>query len=295
VHCLIGPDRFALVVAGGPTILWEFAGCEHRSRGLIGVDELRPAPSVSAKKSVRYRDEVERFADEIVALLDRDGPSGASLATDRIGPVVVDALRERGIEVADGTLPIQLPMAVKQPAEVDAMRAAMVATEAATHAVCRAIEPGRTEQEVWAEFHRALIAAGGEFAVARLLQAGERTFPYFREASAHVLDDGDLVCFDMDAVGSHGSSVDCSRTSACGPSGPTPRQRELFTIAKEQLDHNAAPSRPVCRSRSSPAARSRCPSRSVATATTSWHTDSGSPAVIPTCRASTTARTRCRG
>lgn len=240
VHGLTGPDRFALVIAGGPAILWEFAGCEHLSRGLVGVDEVREAPGVSAKKSLCYRDDVVRFADEIVGLVDHHGSRDLPLAIDRIDVAVVDALRERGIAVTDGTLPMQLAMAVKQPAELDAMRAAMAATEEATHAVRRAIEPGRTEQEVWSEFHRALIAAGGEFVVARLLQAGRRTFPYFREASGHVLADGDLVCFDTDAVGSHGYSVDFSRTFACGSSEPTRRQRDLFALAEEQLDHNAA-------------------------------------------------------
>jgi Xaa-Pro aminopeptidase len=240
VHGLTGPDRFALVVAGGPAILWEFAGCKHLSCGLPGVDEVRSAPAVSAKKSLLYADEAVGFAREVADLLDGNGVIAGTLALDRIDVAVVDALRERSLGLSDGTLPMQLAMAVKQPAEIDAMRAAMAATEQATDVMRRTIAPGRTEQEVWAEFHRALIAAGGEFVVARLLQAGERTFPYFREASDHVLGDGDLVCFDTDAVGSHGYSVDFSRTFLCGPAGPTSRQLELHAIAREQLEHNAA-------------------------------------------------------
>ncbi len=239
VHGMTGPDRFALVVPGGSSVLWEFAGCEHLSSHLPGVDELRSAPAVSAKKSMMFRDEIDRFAAEIHDLVTTRAHPGRPLAIDRIDSGVVDAVRLRGIDIVDGTRPLQLAMAVKQPSEVVAMRSAMRATISATESMRAAIAPGRTEQEVWAEFHRALIAAGGEFVVTRLLQAGARTFPYFREASSHRMDDGDLVCFDTDAVGSHGYSVDFSRTYLCGSSEPTPRQLELHALARAQLDHNA--------------------------------------------------------
>ena len=240
VHGLTGPDRFALVVVDGANVLWEFAGCEHLSSHLPDVDELRSAPAISAKKSMYWRDEVVAFAGDVLDALASRGLSGELLAVDRVDAALVDELRRRGIELADGTEPVQVAMAIKQPAEIVAMRAAMACTTTAAETMWSAIEPGRTEQEVWAEFHRALIAGGGEFVVTRLLQSGERTFPYFQEASAHVLGDGDLVCFDSDAVGAGGYSVDFSRTFACGPQDPSARQLELHRIALDQLRHNAA-------------------------------------------------------
>jgi Xaa-Pro aminopeptidase len=240
VHGMTGPDRLALVVADGPTVLWEFAGCEHLSEGSVGIDEVRSVPSLSAKKSVMYLDEATSFAHEVVELCRRFLGDDRRVAIERLDPPVVDAIRAKGIVVLDATEPMQQAMSIKQPAEIDAMRAAMAMTEAATTDLERAIEPGRTEQEVWAEFHRTLIALGGELVVTRLLQAGVRTFPYFQEASDHVMHAGDLVCFDTDAVGLHGYSVDFSRTFLCGDGDATSRQRELHALALEQLLHNAA-------------------------------------------------------
>ena len=244
VHNLTGPDRLALAFVDGPTVLWEFAGCEHLWRGHGGIDEIREAPGLNAKKTPNFRAEAAAFAREISNRCAEQLGDDRRLAVEALDAPVTDALRTNGLEIGDATWPMQTAMAIKQPAEVEAMRQAMDITEAATTQLHSAIEPGRTEQEVWAEFHRALIAGGGELVVTRLLQAGVRTFPYFQEASDHRLAAGDLVCFDTDAVALHGYSVDFSRTFLCGEVEPTERQRFLHHLAIEQLEHNAANLRP---------------------------------------------------
>jgi Xaa-Pro aminopeptidase len=237
VHGMTGPDRLALVRIDAATVLWEFAGCEHLSRGAPGVGDLRLAPSLSAKKAPDFHEQCAAFAREVGALLDGSSPL---LAIERLDPPVTDALRAVGMELRDATTVMQEAMAIKQPAEIDAMRASMVVTERAAADMEAAVVAGRSEQEVWAEFHRSLIAGGGELIVTRLLQAGERTFPYFQEASDHRLADGDLVCFDSDTVGMHGYSVDFSRTFLCGDGEATAEQRGLYRLAREQLEFNAA-------------------------------------------------------
>ncbi len=235
VHGLTGPDRFVAVVADGPIVLWEFAGCEHLWSGHHGFDEMRLSPALSAKKSPTYEHEAARFAAEL-----RDLIPSARVAVERFDTPVVCALERAGFAVSDAVEVVQRSMSIKQPAEIDAMFAAMAITQVATGELEAAIRPGLTEQEMWAEFHRALVAAGGELVVARLLQAGARTFPYFQEASGHQCAEGDLVCFDTDAVGPGGYSVDFSRTFLCGDVEPTTQQQFLYGLAKEQLDHNAA-------------------------------------------------------
>ena len=37
------PMRYALILASGPAIMFEFKGCEHLNIGLPGIDEVRPA------------------------------------------------------------------------------------------------------------------------------------------------------------------------------------------------------------------------------------------------------------
>lgn len=240
VHGLTGPDRLALVVAGGPAVLWEFAGCEHLVEAASFVDQIREAPGLNAKKSANHKQEAAKFADDVVELFRRHVGESGALAVEGIDLSLTDNLRAGGLALGDGVAVMQKAMSVKQPAEIAAMTTAVHITEAATAHMEAAIAPGATEQEVWSEFYRSLIAEGGELVVARLLQAGERTFPYFQEASAHMMADGDLVCFDSDAVAVGGYSVDFSRTFLCGDSNATETQRWLYALALEQLEHNAA-------------------------------------------------------
>jgi Xaa-Pro aminopeptidase len=241
IHGFTGPDRFMLLFDDGYTVLYEFAGCEHLAADLDEIDEIRLAPGITAKKTLLYKDNVDAFAHELAqSCRSRGGTSTGVLAVEKLEFPMTDALREHGLSLLDAGPTIQLAMSIKQPAEIDAIRIAMRAVEAATTELESSIAPGATENEVWAAFHRGLIAAGGEYVVTRLLQAGERTFPYFLESSDHVMQAGDLVCFDTDAMSLHSYSIDFSRTFLCGDTEPTAAQRSLYHLALEQLEHNAS-------------------------------------------------------
>lgn len=241
IHGFTGPDRFMLLFGDGHAILFEFAGCEHLAVDLPEVSEIRPAPGFTAKKTLSYPDQVAAFADEVRALCaGRLGADEARIAVEKLEFPMTDALRARGFHLLDAGPTVQMAMAIKQPAELGAIRQAMAVVESATAELERTIAPGATENEVWAAFHRGLIAAGGEYVVTRLLQAGERTFPYFLESSDHRLQAGDLVCFDTDSMSLHSYSIDFSRTFLCGDGTPTAQQRVLYGLALEQLEHNAS-------------------------------------------------------
>ena len=241
IHGFTGPDRFMLLFGDGHAILFEFAGCEHLAADLPEVDQIRPAPGITAKKTLHYPDQVAAFADEVRATCaERLGDGEDRIAVEKLEFPMTDAMRARGFHLLDAGPTVQLAMSIKQPAELGAIREAMAVVEAATAELERAVAPGSTENEVWAAFHRGLIAAGGEYVVTRLLQAGERTFPYFLEASDHRLQAGDLVCFDTDAMSLHSYSIDFSRTFLCGDAEPTAQQRVLYGLALEQLEHNAS-------------------------------------------------------
>lgn len=241
VHGMTGPDRLVFHIVGGPTVLYEWGGCEHLPVGLPTIDEVRETPGLSAKKTPLWRENIEQFANEIASDCRQHLDHGSMmLAVERLDFPVTDALRACGIDLIDATSIFQAAGMIKQPLEIEVMRYAVQRVEAATRELETRIAPGASENEVWAEFHRGLIARDGEYVVARLLQSGVRTFPYFQESSDHVLAAGDLVCFDTDAVGYLNYGVDFSRTFLCGEGSPTPIQQELYRIAVAQLEHNAA-------------------------------------------------------
>jgi Xaa-Pro dipeptidase len=240
VFGMMGPSRFLLLFADGPSILYEFAGCEHLAEGVPTVDEVHVARGITANSGPRYAAEAGRFADELAAVVRRHAGQDAVLAVERVDFGFTDLLRSRNLPLVDATGLFLEARRLKQPAELVAMREAIRRVELGVGALQRATRPGATEVEVWAAFHHDLIATEGEYVSTRLLQSGPNTFPYFQEAQNRRLEDGDLVCFDTDAIGYGGYAVDLSRTFLCGSVEPTDRQRVLYRRAYEQLQHNAA-------------------------------------------------------
>ena len=68
IHGFTGPDRFMLLFQDGYTVLYEFAGCEHLAADLPEINEIRPAPGITAKKTLLYADQVQAFANELFAV-----------------------------------------------------------------------------------------------------------------------------------------------------------------------------------------------------------------------------------
>ncbi len=235
VFSLMGPFRFALILTNGAVILWEFAGCEHLVTDNPVVTDVRPAPGISPIWGASYSTEIASFINDIVELLGDD----RRIAIEGFDIPVIDAIRDGGLEVSDSTGIFSLARLIKQPFEIDVMREAVSRVEIAAASLEAAITPGVSEIEVWSEFHRHLIATDGEYISTRLFQSGPRTFPYFQEASPRLMQSGDMVCFDTDALGYMNYAVDFSRSFLCGEGSATPAQKSLYRLAYEQLHHNA--------------------------------------------------------
>ncbi len=235
VFSMMGPSRFALVTAG-TVVVWEFPGSEHLAAGTL-ADEVRPAPSITPVFDPGYRAGAERLVDEVIECA---GSSDRRIAVERLELDVYDAFRRRGVEPTNATEVFAESRLIKTPGEIALMWASMTATIEAAESMRQFLRPGLTEIEIWAEFHRSLIASGGEYVSTRLAQSGPRTFPYFNEASTRVVETGDLFCLDTDAIGPMSYAADFSRTYLCGDGPPTATQTALHGAALDQLRHNAA-------------------------------------------------------
>ena len=93
VYGMMGPSRFLLVIANGPTILFEFAGCDHLSSDLVAVNEVRQTTTVTVNSGANYRVALERFAGEVAAECRRHHPDDLRLAIERVDFEFTDALR----------------------------------------------------------------------------------------------------------------------------------------------------------------------------------------------------------
>jgi len=243
------PARYLLIFADGPTILYDFFGCEHLARGLPTVDEIRPAVGLCHVSSGGQPEQAaQAFAGEIDGLvrqhlgqhLGQNPGSGREIAVDRFPFPTIDALRALGYRLRDADPVFAAARAVKLPVELPYIREAVRRVEAAAAYMEAHIQPGRTEAEIWSEFQRRLIGSEGQYVATRLMQSGPRTYPYFQECAGRRVREGDLICFDTDAIGYQDYAVDFSRTFLCGTGRPSDAQKLLYGRAREQLEWNIA-------------------------------------------------------
>jgi Xaa-Pro aminopeptidase len=243
--CTHNAVRYAFVATDGPVVLWDFHHCEHLSWHIDTVDEIRHGKAWFYYEAGEHAVERARlWAAEIADLVTAHGGGNRRLAVDKINPDGVNALAELGISVFSGEEVMEHARTVKCADELKAMRRAVAACEAAMGVMQQALQPGMTENDLWAILHAENIRRGGEWIETRLLSSGPRTNPWFQESSARVIEDGDLVAFDTDLIGPYGYCCDISRTWLAGTRRPTNEQRVLYAMAEEQIAANIAMLRP---------------------------------------------------
>ena len=244
VYSARNPARYLFVPVEGPVVLFEYAGCAHLAEGLDTVDEVRPATAISYFFTHdKLGASTERWADEIDALA-RECRTGDRIALESGTPASAFALGRRGYDVADAQAPLEQARCIKVPNELKMIRSSLRAVEEGVQHLERSISPGKTENEVWSELHRHLIATGGDYVETRLMNSGPRTNPWFSECGDRALNAGDLVALDTDVVGRHGYFADFSRTFLCGDRDPTDAQKRLYQLAYEQVQTNLRALRP---------------------------------------------------
>jgi len=233
------PSHYAMVCADGPAIDFEYKGSEHVANGIEIIDQVRPAISwFYFSAGSRIEERVERWADEIADVMREHGGGNRRLAVDKLELLGVDALRRRGLTLVEGQELTEKARCIKNGAEIELMRWTVRVCEAAMARMYERSEAGRTENEIWAELHYENIRSGGEWIETRILASGPRTNPWFQECSDYVCNEGEMLAFDTDMIGPYGYCADLSRSWPIGHVRMSNKQRELYAVAREQIEHN---------------------------------------------------------
>ncbi|NND75189.1 MAG: aminopeptidase P family protein [Ilumatobacter sp.] len=236
--------RYAWVGADGHVILWDYYNCEFLAAHSEVVDEVRPAiGSTYFLAGPRHREQAERWADELLAVIRSRAGRAPRIAIDQCHHTGYSLLEAAGVELGFGQEVMELARSIKGPDEILAMRCAVHACETTIDEMYAAMSPGMTERELWSMLHAGNIRRAGEWIETQIIASGPRTNPWMQEASSRVIENGDIVAYDTDLVGAYGMMVDISRTWICGegrgPGGePTAAQRHVHDLACEQLDRN---------------------------------------------------------
>jgi Xaa-Pro dipeptidase len=230
--------RCVFVPAAGPVTVFDYANHPYLAEDLPTVDEYRVMPSFYYfTAGSNAEDRARKFGDQIADLMAKSAGGNKRIAIDRLSHMGTDAIRSHGLEVFDGLAVAEHAREVKSAGELALMQKAIEVCEAGMASMHRAMEPGMTENALWAKLHETNIALGGEWIETRLLSSGPRTNPWFRECSMRKIEAGDMVSFDTDLIGPYGYCADISRSWICGAK-PTDEQRRLYAKAFEQIEHN---------------------------------------------------------
>jgi Xaa-Pro aminopeptidase len=237
-YFLRNSSRYFFVPTEGPIILFDYPQSYHVSLQLETIDEARPSKLVWSSVSDRDEETARPFATEIADLMSQYGGGSRKIGVDRCYHLHALALEQHGLEVEDCQGEILATRAIKTPEEIKCLQISMTGAEAAVAAVRNAIRPGITETELFAVMYHEVIRQGGEFIETRLLTSGQRTNPWFNEASGRRVRPGELVALDTETIGCYGYYSDFSRTFRCGPGRPTDYQKLLYRMAYDQVLHN---------------------------------------------------------
>ena len=232
--------RYVYVPAEGPVRLFELGGDTLFSEGLPTVDEVRPSiPFLYFLSGERQTEKTKAWAADLDAVIREHNGGNRRIAMDRVSPDGVNEMQRLGYRIVDGFQVMEDAREIKSVGEIALIRHSIAVCERAIEQMNAAMEPGVTENALWAELHRACIAGGAEWFETRMLSSGPRTNPWARECSMRVIERGDMVSFDTDLIGPYGYCCDISRSWVCD-APPTNEQRRIYAEAYAHIQHNKA-------------------------------------------------------
>lgn len=210
-----------------------------------GFDPALPDRNKRKGRPISYfygGDNLEQFAEllakDIDGFLAEIDAKNRKVAIEYVNPSITLALAKLDIEVVDGVLITERARLIKSDDEINCIRWAIAVAELGISKMLEALHPGVSELQLWGLLNYANLANNGDWHDGRMLSSGPRTNPWFQEASERKVEAGDLVAFDTDMIGPMGYFADISRTFYCRPGTPRQRQKFLYRLAMQEIEHN---------------------------------------------------------
>ncbi len=209
------------------------------------IDRSQPARSVAFfDAGDNLADNARLFARDLVDYLKEIGTDNRRVAIEYVNPSVTEACLRQGLEVVDGIAVSEKARLIKSGDELECIKWSIAVAELGIGKVREAMRPGVTELQLWGLLNYTNLANHGEWHDGRMLASGPRINPWLQEATQRQVESGDLVGLDTDMVGPLGYFSDISRTFHCGPAKPTRRQKEIYRLAVDEIEHNLQLVRP---------------------------------------------------
>ncbi|MGE4248878.1 MAG: M24 family metallopeptidase [Parvibaculaceae bacterium] len=234
------PIYYLFVPLKGPIVIH---GALHSDNELIS--EGRKAAYINFfNAGPNHAEEARRFANQIKEFLKEIGAEGGRIALEAVNPSATQALLQQGVDTIDAIPLIEYAKVIKSSDEINCIRYAVDVAQLGMSRIHKALRPGVTENALWSLLHQTNIMHDGEWFDGRALSSGQRTNPWYQDATAKQVNAGELVGFDTDMLGPYGYCADVSRTLFCYPGKPSAAQRELYRRAYDEVHANMELFRP---------------------------------------------------
>ena len=229
--------RYCVVFPDSDPVLFDLPSSSHLAKQL--VKDIRPAltPDFMAVGS-RSMEMAERWVQSIISLLLEKGISEKRVSIDRADLPLMQAAQKQKLELTNGQEIMERAKSIKSEAGVDALKKSLATAEQSVAEMRDRLQPGMRESDALAMLIEGSIRRGGEYPETRLLTTGPRTNPWFQETSDRIIENGDMLAFDTDLIGPLGFYNDISRSWVVGDKKPSDKQRTLYEIAFQQMQHN---------------------------------------------------------
>ncbi len=228
--------RWSLLTGTGDPYVWDFgsAAKHHRLHApwlktthcLAGMVGMRGAVSPKAEL-------FRRAAEEIKAILVREGVGGMPLGIDVVEPPFLFELQRLGVEVRDGQQVMLDARQIKSADEITLLNMAAAMGDGAYQDIAEALRPGIRENEIVALATKRLYEMGSDCVEAINSISGERCSPHPHNFTDRMIRPGDQAFFDI--IQSFMGYKTCYyRTFSVGRA--TPAQVSAYKKAREWMD-----------------------------------------------------------
>ena len=239
IFCSRYDSRCVFVATDGPVVLWDFGNWPWLVDGIPTITDYREIPHYSFFwGGGSSHENALQFAREVFDVVKSCAGDNRRIAVDRCALLAANVLPTTGLEIVEGQGIMEVARSMKCPEEIALIQHSIFVGETAVANMRELMEPGMTENALWAKLHETNISMGGEWIETRLLASGHRTNPWFHECSMKPMEKGEMVSFDTDMIGPYGYICDMSRSWICGESKPKPDQARLYQLANEQIHYN---------------------------------------------------------
>ena len=211
--------RYAVLPRGGEPVLFETAGSDMHNAFLDlpwMKDNIRPAMTWQWAEGA-IGEMADKMAASVFDVLKANGVEKEKIGIDQLDLPGMHAFEKAGIKVVNGWPAISRARIVKTIDEIEQLKmSASIGDAAMWHVKHEWLKPGITERQIEAKVHEFMLSRGCEIIYDIIVATGGNTSPYRRWATDKLIQQGDLMIIDINAVGPGGYFIDFVRTFKCG-------------------------------------------------------------------------------